>query len=139
MVWACEKFHVFLYFREFSMITDHKLLEAIYSPKSKPPARIMCRALRLQPYKFKVIYKPGPQNAADSLSHLTVNPSPAAVDDDEHIYFVAKHAVPKAFTPHELEEIAAADETQCSLRKWIQQNCWGLCILDYTCIKDELS
>lgn len=34
IVWACEKFHVFLYGREFSMITDHKPLEMIYSPKS---------------------------------------------------------------------------------------------------------
>lgn len=45
-----------------------------------------------------VIYKPGPQNAADSLSHLTVNPPPVAAGDDKHIYFVAKHAVLKAFT-----------------------------------------
>ncbi len=139
IVWACEKFHVFLYGREFSMIIDHRPLEVIYSPKSKLAARIERWALRLQPYKFKVIYKPGPQNAADSLSHLTVNPPPVAASDDEHIYFVAKHAVPKAFTPCELEEIAAADETQCGLRKCIQQSCWSVCCPDYTHIKDELS
>lgn len=127
IVWACEKFHVFLYGKEFSMITDRKPLEVIYSPKSKPPARIEHWALRLQPYRSKVINKPGPQNAADSLSRLTVNPPLVETGDDEHIYFVAKHAVPKAFTPRELEEIAAADETQCSLRKCILQSCWSLC------------
>ena len=30
---------VFLYGKEFVMVTDHKPLETIYSPKSKPPAR----------------------------------------------------------------------------------------------------
>lgn len=52
IVWACEKFHVFLYGKEFSMITDHKPLEVIYSPKSKMPARIKHWALRLQPYSL---------------------------------------------------------------------------------------
>lgn len=73
------------------------------------------------------INKPGPQNAADSLYRLTVNPPLVETGDDEHIYFVAKHAVPKAFRPRELEEIAAAGETQCSLRKCILQSCWSLC------------
>lgn len=56
-----------------------------------------------------------------------MNPPLVETGDDEHIYFVAKHAVPKAFTPRELEEIAAAGETQCSLRKCILQSCWSLC------------
>lgn len=72
IVWACEKFHVFLYGKD--MVTDHKPLETIYSPKSNPPAKIERWALRLQPYGFKVVSNPGPQNAADSLSRLTVNP-----------------------------------------------------------------
>ena len=31
MLWACERFHVYLYGFEFELLTDHKLLEAIYS------------------------------------------------------------------------------------------------------------
>ena len=54
-------------------VTIHKPLETTYSPKYKPPASIEKWALRLQPYCFKVVYKPGPQDAADSLSWLTVN------------------------------------------------------------------
>lgn len=46
-----------------------------------------------------MVYKPDPRNAADSLSRLRVNPAPATTGHFENIYFVAKHAVPKAFTP----------------------------------------
>ena len=56
VVWGCEKFHLYLYGTEFDLYTDHKPLEIIYSPRGKPPARIERWALRLQPYRFKIIY-----------------------------------------------------------------------------------
>lgn len=40
VVWACEWFHIYLYGKPFTLYTDHKPLEIIYSPKSKPPPRI---------------------------------------------------------------------------------------------------
>jgi hypothetical protein len=54
---------------EFTLITDHKPLEVIYGSKSaKVSARIERWILRLQPYTFKVVYKPGATNPADYLS-----------------------------------------------------------------------
>ena len=70
VVWACERFYVYLYDIEFELYTDHKPLETIYSSRSKPCARIERWILRLQPYKFPVKYLPGEQNIADPLSHL---------------------------------------------------------------------
>ncbi|VDI78407.1 Hypothetical predicted protein [Mytilus galloprovincialis] len=70
LVWACERFHVYIYGSQFELLTDHKPLECIYSTKSKVCARIERWVLRMQPYTYTVRYIPGPKNIADSLSRL---------------------------------------------------------------------
>ena len=40
VVWGCERFHMYLVGTPFELITDHEALEIVYSPKSKPSARI---------------------------------------------------------------------------------------------------
>ena len=60
IIWGVEHFHLYLYGHDFVLVTDHKPLEVIYSNKnSKTSARIERWVLRLQPYTFKVQYKPG--------------------------------------------------------------------------------
>ena len=39
LVWARERFHVYLYGIQFELLTDHKTLEVSYSSTSKPSAR----------------------------------------------------------------------------------------------------
>ncbi len=109
VVWGCEKFHLDLYGTEFKLFTDHKPLEFIYSPKGKPPPRIERWALRLQPYRFKVIHMPGKTNPADVLSRLPIRAQGPRERNiaEEYINFIAERAVPKAMT---LEEIAKATE-----------------------------
>ena len=40
LVWACERFNMHAFGREFELQTDHKPLEYMYSQKSKPAARV---------------------------------------------------------------------------------------------------
>lgn len=40
LVWAVERYHYFLFGRSFELVTDHKALETLFGPKSKPCARI---------------------------------------------------------------------------------------------------
>ena len=68
VVWACDRFHVYVYGMKFVVETDHKPLEVIYGPRSRPCARIEGWVLRLQPYDFSVIHRPGRENIADPLS-----------------------------------------------------------------------
>jgi len=108
-VWACERFHVYLYGIEFELYTDHKPLETIYSSRSKPCAGIERWILRLQPYKFKVKYLPGELNIADPLSRLLhtnrqAESSSAHEVSDEFVRFVAVTATPQAMTTREIEE-----------------------------------
>lgn len=70
LVWAVERFHYFLFGRYFELITDHRALETLFGPKSKPCARIERWVIRLMSYKFKVIFKPGKTIIADPLSRL---------------------------------------------------------------------
>ena len=38
LVWACERFNLYVYGRDFELETDHKPLECIYKSTSKPSA-----------------------------------------------------------------------------------------------------
>lgn len=61
---------MYLIGKEFELIRDHKALEYIFTPKSKPCARIERWVLRMQAFKYKIVYKPGKTNIADPLSRL---------------------------------------------------------------------
>ena len=126
IVWACERFHVYLYGIEFELYTDHKPLETIYSSRSRPCARVERWILQLQPYKFKVKYLPGGQNIADPLSHLSQTEGPVKTSlahkiSDDFVKFVAVTATPKAMTTREIEEASAEDEELIELRACIDE------------------
>lgn len=76
-VFACEKFYTYIYGRNDVVIeTDHKpLVTIINKPLSDAPARLQRMLMRLQPYTFRLVYKPGKYlYVADTLSRA-VDPS----------------------------------------------------------------
>lgn len=70
IVWAIQKFQKYLYEQEFVLETDHSPL--VYLNKSKVTnARLMCWALSLQPYRFRIeAIKEKDNVGADYLSRL---------------------------------------------------------------------
>ena len=121
VVWACEWFHIDLYGKPFTLYTDHKPLEIIYSPKSKPPPRIERWALRLQPYQFNIVHMAGKTNPADVLSRLPLENQPFRERNiaEEYINYVTINAVPKSLTLEEIASETKADpilqQVQCCL------------------------
>lgn len=94
IVWGIEHFHLRTIY--------HKPLEIIFNnPRSKPPARIERWRLRLEPYDFKVEYRPGKGNPADYLSRhpgqevKTFRHSKIA---EEYLNFIVSSSKPKALT-----------------------------------------
>ncbi len=70
LIWAIQKFHRYLYGRQFQLETDHQPLT--YLNKSKMAnARLMRWSLQLQPYRFRIIAIKGTDNVgADYLSRV---------------------------------------------------------------------
>ncbi|XP_023312364.1 uncharacterized protein K02A2.6-like [Anoplophora glabripennis] len=124
LVWAVEHFHIYLFGKlDFELITDHKPLEIIFGEKSKPCARIERWVLRLQAYKFKVIYRPGKTNIADSLSRLCINNGPSvSFDDEEHIQQIVEYSRPIATPLSEIKRHSQSDTEIMKVRKWLSTN-----------------
>ena len=143
IMWAVEHFHLYIYGSHITLITDRKPLEVIYgSAASKPSARIERWVLRLQPYTFSVVYKPGKDNPADFLSrHPTLeSASKHAVMADEYVNLLALSAVPIAMTMSEIQRATDADKALQSLRTAIRYNMWDCNLVKpYRDAKDELT
>ena len=126
LVWACERFHLYLYgLPQFDLVTDHEALKVIFSKKSKPSARIERWVLRLQPYSYQVCYVPSRKNIADALSRLTKIPaSDQSLQDDRYVRMVALHAVPTALRIKEIERISAQDSELQAVRNCLIEGSW---------------
>ena len=143
IVWSCEKFHLYLYGIEFDLITDHNPLEVIYSEKSKPSARIQRWVLRLQSYAFRVIYRPGKDNVADSLSRLVKRSEKTALRRnvaEAYIRFVASEDAPEAITIKELERASHDDKELQEVRNCIINEQWKASSIpvQYLAVRQEL-
>lgn len=112
LVWGVEKFRLYLLGIQFTLITDCKALKFLFSPRSRPCARIERWVLRLQGYTFRVEHVPGSDNIADALSRLSV---PASKTFDEpiegHIWNIVSESLPMAVTVEKVTEDSKKDET----------------------------
>ena len=143
IVWSVEHFHLYLYGHPFTLITDHKPLEVIYGNcNSKPSARLERWVLRLQPYSFRVVYKPGVDNPADYLSrHPTSNSiNKQQKITEEYVNFITQHSIPKAMTLEEIADATSEDHVLKGLRAAIKLSQWNSDALKpYRTFKDEFT
>lgn len=70
IVWGVERFQMYLLGVSFTVETDHRPLETLFTAKSRPTARIEKWLLRLLAFRFTVIYRKGSSNIADPISRL---------------------------------------------------------------------
>lgn len=86
LVWGVEKYRHYLLGMEFQLETDHKALECLFTERSKPCARIERWVLRLQSFRYKVIYRKGSANIADALSRLSATETALPFDEESEAY-----------------------------------------------------
>ena len=122
IVWGIERFSLYLQGAQFTLHTDHCPLETIFNNlKSRPPARIECWLLRLQPYDFCVVYLPGKDNPTDYLSRHPVDSYSLhnCKQAEAYINFISHFATPKAMSLSEIKSETASDPTMQELAKLI--------------------
>ena len=145
LVWACERFHLYIYGTDFELVTDHKPLQYIFSEKSKPSARVERWVLRLQPYKYTVRHIPGSQNIADSLSRLLEKEEKEVQPlnrnkTENYVNFLAESCVPTAMSLREIESESLKDPDLESVRQCLLSGKWHtLRATEYMLVRNELS
>ncbi|GAB0100137.1 uncharacterized protein DMENIID0001_161310 [Sergentomyia squamirostris] len=123
LVWAVERFSIYLVGREFELETDHKPLEVIFKPTTKACARIERWLLRMQSFRFKVIYKKGSSNVADALSRLS-KLGPSTDFEPESVYFVRAIIESAAIDVTEIEMESKADDELTMVRECVENGTW---------------
>ena len=124
ILFGCEKFHHYVYGREFVVESDHKPLETIMAkPLHAVPMRLQRMRIRLQSYDFKVRYTPGKDiPVADALSrHFS---DEEYVDDmeaelDAHVHMVLDNIPMSDVRLEEVRRECAKDEQLCVLADYI--------------------
>ncbi|XP_055585263.1 uncharacterized protein K02A2.6-like [Uranotaenia lowii] len=141
VVWAVEKFYLYVYGMHFTLYTDHKTLEYIYGGKHQNGRRACTRAeswaLRLQPYTFTVKHIPGHMNISDILSRLCPNGEAAFDEESEHFLFAAGEGL-SAISLEEIRNETKKDGALMAVVDALKTGNWPTNLIRYEAFKREL-
>ena len=93
------------------------------NPKSKQKGRIERWGLRLRPYDFTIVHKPGNDNIADYLSRNPVEQTATSKHEEmaeSYLNLVSTAATPKAISRQELIEATLKDRRLVNAKRMIQ-------------------
>ncbi|KFM57554.1 Transposon Ty3-I Gag-Pol polyprotein, partial [Stegodyphus mimosarum] len=138
IVFACEKFHQYIFGKCFIVESDHKPLETIFKkPLNKCPVRLQRMRIRLQPYQFEIKYKPGKELfIADALSRSFTDKGSDFFEGDieAHVGMVVESIPVSKDKMENFQQETGKDEELQVLRKLIKTG-WP----DTKCMVPELA
>ena len=120
-VFACRKFHDFVYGLQVTIETDHKpLISIVNKPLNAAPARLQRMLLQLQKYNLQFVYKKGKElYIADALSRAYPEEAPEEAEF-EHGVMTVLSISPARMT--ELQRETLADPSMQKLGKYIKKD-----------------
>ncbi|XP_049524460.1 uncharacterized protein K02A2.6-like [Dermacentor silvarum] len=113
LMFGVERFHQYLWGREFEAITDHKPLLGLLGPDKAVPVqaspRVVRWALRLAAYNYRLVYRPGKDlGPADALSRLPLPEVPAAAPEPAQLFMLG-HAYPEVLSRSAVSQATSRD------------------------------
>jgi hypothetical protein len=128
--YACLKFHYYLHGApQFTVISDHKPLTSMFAPGSRSPPRIERMALAVQHLKFRILYRPGAQNAADVLSRQPLPTTGRNIGeelDSQCVAAVVEAATPRGLSMADIRQQSQADPSIRAAISAIRGGRWHL-------------
>ena len=121
-----KKFHQFLFGRHFTIFSDHKPLQHLFSASRPVPtlasARIQRWALMLVAYSYSIAYKPGAEHAnADVLSRLPLQVVPANIPLPGETILLLDSLQSSPVTATQIRQWTDRDPLMAQVRKMILQ------------------
>ncbi|KAM7312980.1 uncharacterized protein ISCGN_002903 [Ixodes scapularis] len=122
IIFGIKKFHLYIYGRVFTLVTDHKPLQTILGPKTGIPsiaaARLQRWAVTLSAYKYSLVYKRSSDNAeADFCSRF---PLESGKDDscegEESFYALRLESMP--VSSQEIARATSRDPLLCQVLEY---------------------
>lgn len=140
LVWSVEKFYHYLYGREFELLTDCKALIYLFTPRSRPCARIERWVLRLQGFEYLITHIPGEKNLADVLSRLgTLKPVPFDQYEEIAVQEIANYSVDAvAIKWEDLVEASKQDVVVQEVMRALEDDQLDRLPVEYRCFSNEL-
>lgn len=114
VVWACERFNVYINGAPITVVTDHQPLLNIWNKPNPKSLRVLRWGLRLQPYAIDLQYKAGKHNPADFMSRSPISEMKCSREQrvaEEYINFVIRDSKPKAITESIVRTETSNDRT----------------------------
>ena len=133
LIYAVQKFHLYLYGRPFVLVTDHKPLTTILGHKAGIPslaaARLQRWALILSAYTYTIEFRPTKQHAnADGLSRLPLGSRKEAALDYINNFMVGQiQAMP--VTAEQVQTATRRDPVLSQVYRYVQEG-WPATVND---------
>lgn len=137
IVWATERYQMYLKGLDFTILTVHKPLVAIFSEKSVPNQRQERWVLRMQAFRYNIVHVPGKVNIADPLSRLPETLKGETFDKQAEpiLCSVAEVCKPGAVTMGEVIQASQDDEEVQNVKLALHSVKWDEAIKRYAAFK----
>lgn len=146
IVFACTRFHYYLYGREFVVESDHKPLESLFKKDiDESPIRLQRMMMILLRYPMmEIIHKPGKDmHIADCLSRAQIDDIEEIEELNDMIHVITRNVCGSSYNLNHYREVLKRDGSHQKICEYVETGWPGYHKLDtfsqhFYKIKDEL-